>query len=216
MIVTANPAVAVGDKVRILISEYPNYGWIEGAEIEADRSYLEGSSYFLVPGQGHISCTWEIVTPEVHPNRYTMPDSTADMAADIERLKRELEHEKAQHELTLKSNRAMWDDFSKIDDALSAEASDRGWCEDYEKFVLSLNDSMNTFALALPTVDYEVTVQRTRFVYEQVTVTVSGPRASSEYDLQEAAYEEAYNSYDWSETDEDISDDYEVVDMREA
>lgn len=210
-----NPAVAAGQTVRIVEAYQGAYQWLNGAEFVTERNSELTSIH--VPGQGWITCNeWEIVVPEEPINRYTMPVSYEVLHEENERLKRELEHEKAQHLLTTQTNRTLWDDFAKINDALGQEASDRDWCEDYEVFVKGVNAKMQMFSLDLPEIEYEVTVQRTKFVYEQTTVTVSGRRGLSERDLEQAAFEEAWNSYDWDETDSDISDDYEVVDMCEA
>ena len=210
-----NPAVKAGQTIRILSAVYPNYSWIEGSEIEPG-AVGEGAVCVYIPGVGYVDCQWEIVTPEEAANRYTMPDSSADMAAQIERLTKALEHEKAQQALTTKTISTLWDDFAKINEALGEEASDRDWCEDYEVFVNNVNAKMQMFSLDLPEIEYEVVVQRIRTVYEQTTVTVSGRRGISEYDLRDAAFEEAYNCYDWHEADYDVSDDYEIMDMNEA
>lgn len=216
MIVTNNPAVAIGDKVRIIKAEFAVNAWLEGAEFYAEQPSPQHGEYLYVPGQGYRSCEWEIINPEEPTNRYTMPPSQEVMATELAQLRIDLETALRDNRLLLDQRNALWSDFQKINDALLAEATDRGWCEDYEVFVKDLNESMTNFCLAMPEIEYEVTVQRTRFVYEQTTVTVSGHRGLSERDLRDAAFEEAWNSYDWDQTDDDVSDDYEVVDMREA
>ena len=216
MIVTKNPAVAVGDKVRIVKSLHGDYAWLEGAEIRVEQAYRESDGWFYVPGLGYRECEWEIVPVEEPANRYTMPDSTADMAAEIERLTKLLTYEKEQHAATKTDRNDIIADFSLVSDLLLEEAQDRDWCDEYDTFVDSVNKRTKKMALQNCQVEYEVTVQRVRTVYDQVTVTVSGRRGMGEYDLQEAAFEEASMSYDWNEVDDDVSDDYEITDMREA
>ena len=216
MIFTANPAVAVGDKVRIIKALHGDYAWLEGAEICADRAYEEGHGWLYVSGIGYRECEWEIVPVEEPANRYTMPDSTADMAAEIERLTKALAHEKEQHAATKTDRADIIADFHIVSELLLDEAQDRDWCEEYDTFVDSVNRRTKKMSLQNCQVEYEVTVQRTRTVYDQVTVTVEGRRGMSEYDLQEAAFEEASMSYEWREVDDDVSDDYEIADMREA
>ena len=210
-----NPAVKAGQTIRILSAVYPNYSWIEGSEIEPG-AVGEGAVCVYIPGVGYVDCQWEIVTPDEPANRYTMPDSVADMAAEIERLKRELEHEKAQHKLSLEMIAAMRHDFSRLDDGLLREANDRDWCDQYDTFVDDTNADLKVFVLSKPEVEYDVTIQRIRTVYEQTVVTVSGRRGISERDLEDSAFEAAQWSYDWDQTDDDVSDDYEIVDMCEA
>lgn len=216
MIVTANPAVAIGDKVRILATEYPNSGWLEGAEIEADRAYMEGSSYFIVPGQGHISCTWEIVIPEEPANRYTPPVSYEVLREQVERLTKDLTLERLRHQETEQDRQTIIADFSIVSDALLEEAQERNWCEEYDQFVNRVNRDTKRMELQNCEVEFEVKVQRVRTVYEQTTVLVSGRRGSSEYDLAEAANEAAWNAYDWDEYDDDVSDEYEILEISEA
>ena len=210
-----NPAVKAGQTVRIVETFHEGYAYLNGAEITIERD--TENSLIHVPGKGYVTCNeWELVVPEEPINRYTMPDSTADMAAEIERLKRELEHEKAQHKLSLDLIVAMRRDFACVSDNLLNEATDRDWCEDYDNFVDATNAELKVFALAKPDVEYDVVVQRIRTVYEQATVTVRGRRNSTERDLRDAAFEEAWNAYDWDQVDDDVSDEYEIVDVNEA
>lgn len=209
------PPAVEGQTVRLIKVHLDDYAWLEGAEFILQSNTANGIVY--VPGQGFISCIeWEIVVPEPHPDRYTMPDSTADMAAELAQLRIDLATATRDRDYLQVQNRTMWDDFAKINDALGEEASDRDWCEDYEVFVKAVNARMQTFSLDLPTIEYQVTVRRTRTVYDEVTVIVEGKRGISEYDLQDAAFEEAGMSYDWHEVDDDVSDDYEITDMQEA
>lgn len=211
-----NPAVNAGTKVRIIQSHYDNQMWLQGAEFVVEYDHRENSPYLLVPGIGSCYCEWEIINPEEPANRYTMPPSQEVMATELAQLRIDLETALRDNRLLIEHRDALWNDFQKINDALLAEATDRGWCEDYEVFVKDLNESMTNFCLAMPEIEYEVTVQRTRFVYEQTTVTVSGHRGLSERDLRDAAFEEAWNVYDWDAYDDEVSDDYEIADMREA
>ena len=215
MIVTKNPAVAVGDKVRIVKSLHGDYAWLEGAEIRVEQAYRESDGWFYVPGLGYRECEWEIVPVEEPANRYTMPDSMADMAAEIERLTKALAYEKEQHAATKTDRADIIADFSLVSDLLLEEAQDRDWCDEYDTFVDNVNKRTKKMSLQNCQIEYEVTVQRVRTVYEQVTVTVEGRRGMSEYDLQDAAFEEAGMSYDWYEVDDDVSD-HEIMDMREA
>jgi len=216
MIVTSNPAVAKGDMVRIVKVDHENVAWMEGAEIEADRNYEEHFSFFYIPGYGSISCKFEIVKVEDPANRYTAPMSYEVLREEKERIEKQVAHWRERCESLEKITNTLWADFQKINDALGEEASDRGWCAEYESFVKGLNSSMTHFTFDLPTIEFEVTVQRVRTVYEQVTVIVEASRGATERDLADSAFEEAGNSYDWDMSGDDVSDDYEVVDMREA
>ena len=216
MIVTKNPAVAVGDKVRIVKSLHGDYAWLEGAEICADRAYEEGNGWLYVPGIGYRECDWEIVPVEEPANRYTMPDSTADMAAEIERLTKALAYEKEQHAATKIDRAEIITDFQLVSDLLLEEAQERGWCEEYDTFVDNANKRIKHMSLQNCQIEFEVKVQRVRTVYEQTTVLVTGRRGDSEYDLAEAAQEAAWNCYDWDEYDDDVSDEYEILEISEA
>ena len=212
---TQNPAVKTGQTIRIIETYAPLHSWLEGAEFVLDRDTTLTSAY--VPGEGWVTLRqWEIVPPEVHPDRYTMPDSTADMAAEIERLTKALTLEKLRHEETKQDRQNIIADFSIVSDALLEEAQNRGWCEEYDEFVDRVNRDTKRMDLQNCEVEYEVTVQRIRTVYEQVSVIVSGRRGISERDLRDSAFESAEMSYDWNEVDDDVSDEYEITDMNEV
>jgi len=206
-----NPALVAGDTIRIVKVISKTYEWMEGAEFVLISPTT--NQCVQVPGQGWIYCAeWEKVEP-IH--RYTMPDSTADMATELAQLRIDLATAIRDRDLMHKQRTMMQSDFDKINTALSDEAENRDWCEEYESFVSNLNTRLSAFQFDMPTIEYEVTVQRTRTVYEQVTVIIEGKRGSSEDDLHESAYEEAGNSYDWHEVDDDVSD-FEVMDMTEV
>lgn len=204
-----------GDKVKIDYPESTTNGFI--------ATYMnptaDGISHRVLMESGEER--WyqtRYLKPHVEEtiNRYTSPVSYEVLREEKERLEKQVAHWRSAHETVERINRSLWSDFSKINDALAEEASDRNWCEDYEKFVNALNERMESFSLDLPEVEYNVTVQRIRTVYEQTTVIVSGRRGISERDLRDAAFEEAYGSYDWHENDDDVSDDYEIIEMEEA
>jgi hypothetical protein len=65
------------------------------------------------------------------------------------------------------------DDIEKIGDALNTEAADRGWCNEYQRFVENLNRSLSV-ELALPTREIQV---RTTY-----TVTISETVQAQDYD----------------------------------
>lgn len=209
------PPAVDGQTLRLIKVHLDDYAWLEGAEFVLESNTANGIVY--VPGQGFISCIeWEIVPPEPHPDRYTMPDSTADMAKELAELRIDLETAMRDNRNLLTQRNALWEDFQKINDALLQEAIDRGWCEDYEAFINNLNDRMTNFRLAAPVVQYQVTVRRSRTVYDEIAVIVEGTRGMDESDLEDSAFEMASMSYDWDEVDDDVNDDYEITDMHEV
>jgi hypothetical protein len=206
-----NPELTTGDTIRIVKVISKTYEWMEGAEFVLISPTT--NQCVQVPGQGWIYCEeWEKVEPI---NRYTMPPSPLDMATELTRLRVDLATAQRDRDLMHDQRNKMQNDFDKINTALSNEAEDRDWCDDYARFVSNLNTNLSLFQFDMPTIEYEVTVQRTRTVYEQVTVIIEGKRGSSEDDLHESAYEEAGNSYDWHEVDDDVSD-HEIVEMIEV
>jgi hypothetical protein len=206
-----NPELTTGDTIRIVKVVSKTYEWMEGAEFVLISPTT--NQCVQVPGQGWIYCAeWEKVEP-IH--RYAMPDSTADMATELAQLRIDLATAIRDRDLMHKQRTMMQSDFDKINSALSQEAEDRDWCEDYARFVSNLNTRLSMFQFEMPTIEYEVTVQRTRTVYEQVTVIIEGNRGSSESDLHELACDEACNAYDWHEVDDDVSD-FEIMGMEEV
>lgn len=210
-----NTALA-GQTIRIIQTYNANLNYLEGAEIELTCPALE-DLIFVDDRHGWVSCPeWELVLPEPNPDRYTMPDSMADMVAEIERLTKALAYEKEQHAATKADRDDIISDFAIVSDLLLEEAQDRDWCEEYDTFVDQVNKRTKKMSLQNCQVEYEVIVQRVRTVYDQVTVTVEGRRGMDEYDLQDSAFELAQLSWDWHEVDDDVSDDYEIMDMRES
>jgi len=206
-----NPALIAGDTIRIVKVISKTYEWMDGAEFVLMSPPT--NQCVQVPGQGWIYCEeWEKVEPI---NRYTMPDSTADMATELAQLRIDLATAQRDRDLMHEQRNKMQNDFDKIAKALAHESEERQWCDEYTEFVSDLNTRLTVFQFELPTVEYEVQLQRVRTVYEQVSVTVTLARGAETREIHSAAIEEAWNAYDWDAYDDEVSDDYDIVDVTE-
>ena len=169
-----NPALAIGDTVRIIHADYPSQAWLEGAEFPVQEEHRENSPYVLVPGVGSCHCQWEFISPEV-----------VALTAEIETLTR-LNQVQAQRITTLLDNehhnsKVLSSNFRRLKEA-------HNWCDEAHKEAKDMN-SMFLGALEIDCEDeYEVTVTvRAYFEYEHTTTVM----ACSQEEANELVEEDA-------------------------
>ena len=158
---------------------------------------------------------------ELNYDRWTTPESRQTVIDDRNRLLgwETINKERIEH-LSQEVQKAR-DAIQFIGDRLIQEAENRGWCDDFDRFVESVNNELpNRFMLPTRQHEYEVTWTEivTVTVDRSVTVTATNPDDAIEYarEIDEGASNneiiEAIRYGGW-ETNYDSEDNYEVTEI---
>lgn len=219
-------------------SNYPNIGdtviahEIRGAEmwndepcvvtaIDTYNNIITGEFKSKQKPDDTISLSFQIWSPA---NPVTAADvRTAEPEMDIDAYKLAIEAlNKQVADLTTERDRyqsnadAYSQDFYTVGEALMQEAERRGWCDEYDEFVESVQGNLSRLELPTRQQEYEVTVTGTAVVSWSHTVTVTAKSEddaismvedcpSDYFDTDEAANDSLNYGYGWDSNDiEDV------------
>ena len=151
--------------------------------------------------------SYEIVDPAPEPDVDALKLAVSALTAEKERLERDVQ--------TFRTRADTYaTDFSIVGEALMEEAENRGWCDEYDRFVENVNVLTSLLDLPEREREYEVVVTGTATVSWSHPVTVTARSAdeaiemvennpSAYFDMDEAATDALNYGYGWDSNDID-------------
>ena len=145
----------------------------------------------------------------------TMSNSTAEFIKEMQAQYQYNQTQKEQLEAQRRVIMSAHEGFRTISERFAAEADNRGWCDDANDFIISVNEEISSpFSLEELYHDYDATV----FITPEVTVTLTTSiRARSQEAAEDLLRDDVSSYFDESDIrdamrDADI-DGYDVVDI---
>jgi len=155
-----NPALAIGDTVRIIKADFSNQTWLEGAEFPVQEEHRKDSPYLLVPGVGSCYCQWEPIDPEI-----------VALNEEIDKL-RELNRVQMERITTLVNDVRHNSDV--LTTAFRTQKSERGWCDTANSVAREISDQFRGGLVIETEEEFEVTITvRAYFEYEHNTTVMA-------------------------------------------
>lgn len=153
-----NPALAIGDTVRIIKADFSNQTWLEGAEFPVQEEHREHSPYLLVPGVGSCYCQWEFISPEV-----------VALTAEIDKL---TQLNRVQNERIVTLINDVRHNSDVLSTAFRALKEEHNWCDEANRKARDISQDFRGDLEIETEEEFEVTITvRAYFEYEH-TATV--------------------------------------------